>query len=72
MNFNDLNAPNFLCLSRALQGDERSFLFSVRPKLLLYLATGANENFQYFNFGTETLPNGLVRYSLVSRVPSEH
>jgi len=46
---------------RAFLGDERCFLFSVRPKLMLYLAVGGNDNFQYLNINTETLPNGLVR-----------
>ena len=41
-------------------GDERCFLFSVRPSLMLYLASGGNDNFQYLNISTETLPNGLV------------
>lgn len=40
-------------------GDERCFLFSVRPSLMLYLASGGNDNFQYLNISTETLPNGL-------------
>jgi hypothetical protein len=28
---------------------------------MLYLAVGGNDNFQYLNINTETLPNGLVR-----------
>lgn len=44
-------------------GDGRCFLFSLKPKLALYLASGANDNFQYLNVGVETLPNGLVSCS---------
>lgn len=39
-------------------GDRKNFLFSVRPKLRFYPVTGYNDNFQYLNFGTKTLPNG--------------
>lgn len=53
-------------------GDERCFLFSVRPKLMLYLAVGGNDNFQYLNINTETLPNGLVRVEEPNVVLNSH
>jgi hypothetical protein len=42
-------------------GSEQCFVFSVLPKTALYFPTGYNTNYAYFNFGMQTLPNGLVR-----------
>ncbi|CAG8502229.1 4765_t:CDS:2 [Ambispora leptoticha] len=41
-------------------GSSLNFLFTAQPKLRVYSgASGTNENWQYLNFGTQTLPNGL-------------
>ncbi|KAI9197278.1 TLD-domain-containing protein [Polychytrium aggregatum] len=40
-------------------GDSSSFLFTVSPSTAIYPASGVNGNYQYFNSGTKTLPNGL-------------
>lgn len=39
-------------------GSERTFLFTIRPKFRIYRPSGVNNNFQYLDFGTKTLPNG--------------
>jgi hypothetical protein len=39
-------------------GTDRSFLFTIRPKFRIYRPSGVNNNFQYLDFGTKTLPNG--------------
>jgi len=41
-------------------GTDRSFLFSIRPKLRIYRPSRVNNNFQYLDSGTKTLPNGNV------------
>ncbi|CAG8476565.1 12282_t:CDS:2 [Funneliformis mosseae] len=40
-------------------GNGKNFLFSIKPKLRLYPSTGYNDHYQYLNYGTKTLPNGL-------------
>lgn len=45
-------SPNFY-------GDENSFLFRLRPDMIICTPTGYNKNFQYMNDGASTLPNGL-------------
>ncbi|PKC60178.1 TLD-domain-containing protein [Rhizophagus irregularis] len=40
-------------------GNEKNFLFSIRPKLRIFPSTGYNDHYQYLNYGTKTLPNGL-------------
>eukprot|EP00039_Didymoeca_costata_P015800 m.273679 g.273679 ORF g.273679 m.273679 type:complete len:450 (-) comp16282_c7_seq1:145-1494(-) len=40
-------------------GSDKCFLFSIHPRMEVYRPSGLNENFLYFNFGMETLPNGL-------------
>ncbi|KAK3814156.1 MAG: TLD-domain-containing protein [Benniella sp.] len=40
-------------------GTDRSFLFTIRPKFRIYRPSGVNNNFQYLDFGTKTLPNGI-------------
>lgn len=42
-------------------GDETSFLMTLSPKLAAYQSSRLNNHFQYFNYSTKTLPNGLVR-----------
>ncbi|RHZ79818.1 hypothetical protein Glove_140g112 [Diversispora epigaea] len=46
-------------LNPKFYGDQKNFLFSSKPKLRFYPVSGYNDNFQYLNFGTKTLPNGL-------------
>ncbi|CAG8462574.1 1648_t:CDS:2 [Ambispora gerdemannii] len=42
-------------------GSNLNFLFTVRPKLRVYSgANGFNENWQYLNSGTQTLPNEML------------
>ncbi|XP_014239496.1 TLD domain-containing protein 1-like [Cimex lectularius] len=40
-------------------GDDYSFIFQLRPSIEIFEATNYNKNFQYFNTGQGTLPNGL-------------
>ncbi|CAB3361115.1 Hypothetical predicted protein [Cloeon dipterum] len=40
-------------------GDNRCFLFSLRPKMAIYPTSGYNEHFQYLNVQQQTMPNGL-------------
>ncbi|KAJ3042754.1 hypothetical protein HK097_001908 [Rhizophlyctis rosea] len=40
-------------------GDASSFLFSLQPTMQIYRASGINANYQYFNHGMHTLPNGI-------------
>ncbi|KAM9122239.1 MTOR-associated protein MEAK7 [Pangshura tecta] len=41
------------------QGDNRCFLFSVSPSLMVYMYTGYNDHYMYLNHGQQTIPNGL-------------
>ncbi|XP_050779228.1 MTOR-associated protein MEAK7 isoform X1 [Gopherus flavomarginatus] len=41
------------------QGDNRCFLFSVSPSLMVYAYTGYNDHYMYLNHGQQTIPNGL-------------
>ncbi|KAJ3224170.1 hypothetical protein HK099_000161 [Clydaea vesicula] len=40
-------------------GNSNCFLFRLNPQLTIYQSTNINENFQYFNYGTSQLTNGL-------------
>eukprot|EP00055_Hartaetosiga_balthica_P011755 m.54666 g.54666 ORF g.54666 m.54666 type:complete len:313 (-) comp7726_c0_seq1:2981-3919(-) len=40
-------------------GGDASFLFTVKPQLRIFESSGFNDNFQYLNVGTQSLPNGL-------------
>ncbi|KAF8984956.1 hypothetical protein BGZ46_006443 [Entomortierella lignicola] len=40
-------------------GSDRSFLFSIQPKFRIYRPSRVNNNFQYLDYGTKTLPNGI-------------
>ncbi|KAG0000107.1 hypothetical protein BGZ80_002673 [Entomortierella chlamydospora] len=44
--------PNFY-------GSDRSFLFTIQPKFRIYRPSRVNNNFQYLDYGTKTLPNGI-------------
>ncbi|TPX64319.1 hypothetical protein SpCBS45565_g05961 [Spizellomyces sp. 'palustris'] len=46
-------------LNPKFYGDSTSFVFSLRPQIGVYLPTGYNDHYQYFNSGTQTLPNGM-------------
>jgi len=41
-------------------GDNRSFLFTLRPEINIYKATDINDHYQYFNDKSQSLPNGLA------------
>ena len=43
-------------------GSESCFLFRLEPELMVFPTSGKNKNYQYFNYGMEQLPNGLVRF----------
>ncbi|KAJ2941347.1 hypothetical protein O0L34_g3547 [Tuta absoluta] len=47
-------------LSPDFYGDDSSFLFTLAPKMRIYHATSFNNHYQYMNFQTKTLPNGLM------------
>ncbi|KAJ3342448.1 hypothetical protein HDU93_002206 [Gonapodya sp. JEL0774] len=40
-------------------GDNQSFVFRLRPNIIINRPSNYNQNFQYFNHSTQTLPNGL-------------
>ncbi|KAF9345246.1 hypothetical protein BGX26_003357 [Mortierella sp. AD094] len=40
-------------------GSDRSFLFTIQPKFRIYRPSRVNNNFQYLDYGTKTLPNGI-------------
>ncbi|RKP11833.1 TLD-domain-containing protein, partial [Piptocephalis cylindrospora] len=40
-------------------GESDAFLFTLQPKLRIYKDQGYNENRQYLNYDSKTLPNGL-------------
>jgi len=40
-------------------GDNRSFLFTLRPEINIYKATNINDHYQYFNDKSQSFPNGL-------------
>ncbi|KAG0291295.1 hypothetical protein BGZ98_003070 [Dissophora globulifera] len=40
-------------------GTDRTFLFTIRPKFRIYQPSRINSNFQYLDYGTKTLPNGI-------------
>ncbi|KAI7828555.1 TLD-domain-containing protein [Gamsiella multidivaricata] len=40
-------------------GSDRSFLFTIRPQFRIYQPSRVNSNFQYLDYGTKTLPNGI-------------
>eukprot|EP00056_Hartaetosiga_gracilis_P003712 m.66342 g.66342 ORF g.66342 m.66342 type:complete len:449 (-) comp11553_c0_seq1:2896-4242(-) len=40
-------------------GGDESFVFTAAPKLCVYESSGANDNFQYLNVNSNSLPNGL-------------
>ncbi|KAI3657449.1 hypothetical protein MP638_002261 [Amoeboaphelidium occidentale] len=40
-------------------GTSNNFLFQLRPSFSFYPASSFNTNYQYFEYGTHTLPNGL-------------
>lgn len=39
-------------------GDAKNLLFTVSPEIQVYPGGTVNENYQYLNFGTQSLPNG--------------
>ncbi|KAJ3184179.1 hypothetical protein HDU87_005025 [Geranomyces variabilis] len=47
-----VSAPHFA-------GDSRDFIFSLRPRLAVYRATGTNANYHYLSCGASTFTNGL-------------
>ncbi|XP_049879997.1 MTOR-associated protein MEAK7 isoform X2 [Pectinophora gossypiella] len=47
-------------LSPNFYGTDESFLFTLAPKMRVYPATSYNDHYQYMNFQTKTLPNGLM------------
>uniref|UniRef100_A0A1Q3F8M4 MTOR-associated protein MEAK7 n=1 Tax=Culex tarsalis TaxID=7177 RepID=A0A1Q3F8M4_CULTA len=44
--------PNYL-------GNDTSFLFTLRPKMRTFCASGYNDHYQYLNLHQQTMPNGL-------------
>ncbi|KAF9157552.1 hypothetical protein DFQ26_008610 [Actinomortierella ambigua] len=40
-------------------GTDRSFLFTIYPQFRIYRPTRVNQNYQYLDSGTKTLPNGI-------------
>ncbi|XP_037077863.1 MTOR-associated protein MEAK7-like isoform X2 [Pollicipes pollicipes] len=52
-------APESWHTSGGFYGTSEAFLFSVRPKMEVFLPSGYNENYMYLNVNQQTLPNGL-------------
>lgn len=50
-------------------GSADCFVFSLKPTMALYTGTTVNDHYQYFNTGTETLANGLVRCAVSQGPP---
>lgn len=46
-------SPNFV-------GNDTSFLFTLRPKMRCFPASGYNGHYQYLNLHQQTMPNGMV------------
>ncbi|XP_059485653.1 MTOR-associated protein MEAK7 [Neocloeon triangulifer] len=46
-------------MSPQFVGDNRCFLFNLKPKMAIYPSTGYNEHYQYLNVQQQTMPNGL-------------
>ncbi|KAI9031277.1 TLD-domain-containing protein [Hyaloraphidium curvatum] len=40
-------------------GDSKCFIFRLQPDIVIYPATGYNDNYQWFEYATQSLPNGL-------------
>ncbi|KAF9439358.1 hypothetical protein BGZ76_000019 [Entomortierella beljakovae] len=40
-------------------GSDRTFLFTIQPKFRIFRPSKVNNNFQYLDYGTKTLPNGI-------------
>lgn len=40
-------------------GDSSCFIFRLQPDIVIYPATGYNQNYQWFEYSTQSLPNGL-------------
>ncbi|XP_058819255.1 MTOR-associated protein MEAK7 [Topomyia yanbarensis] len=40
-------------------GNDSSFLFTLRPKMRCFSATGYNDHYQYLNLSQQTMPNGM-------------
>jgi hypothetical protein len=40
-------------------GDQNNFLFRLRPTIDIHYATIINQHYQYFNYGMQSLPNGI-------------
>jgi len=47
------------CIKPKFYGNSDSFLFQLQPYLQLFKSSGINQNYQYFNHGAQTFPNGL-------------
>ncbi|KAJ1084120.1 hypothetical protein NDU88_004273 [Pleurodeles waltl] len=41
------------------QGDSKCFLFSIVPRMEVYMYSGYNDHYMYLNSGQQTMPNGL-------------
>ncbi|KAJ3213337.1 hypothetical protein HDU67_002967 [Dinochytrium kinnereticum] len=52
-------ASQELVPSPKFKGTSDTFLFALSPKIEVYKSAGINQNYQYFNYGTSTLPNGM-------------
>lgn len=46
-------------------GDQRCFLFSLRPVMKIYPTLPHNDHFLYLNANQKALPNGLVSFQLL-------
>lgn len=51
-----------ICINKVIivTGDQRCFLFSLRPVMKIYPTLPHNDHFLYLNANQKALPNGLV------------
>ncbi|KAI8848306.1 TLD-domain-containing protein, partial [Chytridium lagenaria] len=52
-------ASQELTTSPKFKGTSDGFTFTLQPKIEVFKSAGINEHYQYFNYGTSTLPNGI-------------
>lgn len=57
-------APESWALKPQFAGNDTSLLYTLSPAMRCFSATGYNDHYQYLNLNQQTMPNGLVSFSL--------
>lgn len=63
-------APESWALKPQFAGNDTSLLYTLSPAMRCFSATGYNDHYQYLNLNQQTMPNGLVSYSLYTTIYS--